>query len=110
MNSFGRNARADASTSGDYRMNRTKRLPFIVLSVLVLVVFVAAGVRWQSVSASNSETTTDASPEEFTGVFALTDQYGMRRTDRDFRGKYMLVFFGYTYCPDICPTALAVAA
>ena len=34
----------------------------------------------------------------------------MRRTDADFRGKYMLVFFGYTYCPDVCPTTLAVEA
>jgi protein SCO1/2 len=32
----------------------------------------------------------------------------MRRSEADFRGKYMLMFFGYTYCPDVCPTTLAV--
>jgi protein SCO1/2 len=47
-------------------------------------------------------------PSEFGGSFSLTDQNGMRRTDMDFRGKYMLIFFGYTYCPDVCPTTLAV--
>jgi len=40
------------------------------------------------------------------GPFALTDQSGKQRTDADFRGRYMLVFFGFTHCPDICPIAL----
>ena len=42
------------------------------------------------------------------GPFTLTDHNGRRVTDQDFRGKYMLVFFGYTYCPDVCPTELQV--
>jgi protein SCO1/2 len=42
------------------------------------------------------------------GPFSLTDQEGRKVTDKDFRGHYMLVFFGYTYCPDICPTELQV--
>lgn len=42
------------------------------------------------------------------GPFALVDQDGRRVTEKDFLGKYMLVFFGYTYCPDICPTELQV--
>jgi protein SCO1/2 len=40
------------------------------------------------------------------GPFALTDQFGKLRTDADFRGQYMLVFFGFTNCPDICPIEL----
>jgi protein SCO1 len=40
------------------------------------------------------------------GPFTLVDQNGITRTDADFRGRYMLIYFGYTYCPDICPTAL----
>ena len=42
------------------------------------------------------------------GPFTLTDQNGRRVTDADFRGKYMLVMFGFTYCPDICPSSLQV--
>ena len=42
------------------------------------------------------------------GSFSLRDQDGKMVNDRNFLGKYMLVFFGYTYCPDICPTELQV--
>ena len=40
------------------------------------------------------------------GPFSLVDTNGKRVTDHDFRGKLMLVIFGYTHCPDVCPTEL----
>jgi cytochrome oxidase Cu insertion factor (SCO1/SenC/PrrC family) len=40
------------------------------------------------------------------GPFTLTDQTGRQRSDTDFRGRLMIVYFGYTYCPDVCPTDL----
>ncbi len=40
------------------------------------------------------------------GPFTLTDQTGKQRSDTDFRGKLMIVYFGYAYCPDVCPTDL----
>jgi protein SCO1/2 len=40
------------------------------------------------------------------GPFALTDQTGHARTNEDFRGRLMLVYFGFTTCPDVCPTDL----
>lgn len=40
------------------------------------------------------------------GPFTLTDQDGKQRRDTDFKGQFMLVYFGYTYCPDVCPTEL----
>ena len=40
------------------------------------------------------------------GPFELIDQTGRKRTDADFRGELLLIFFGYTTCPDICPTEL----
>ncbi|HEV7339383.1 MAG TPA: SCO family protein [Bosea sp. (in: a-proteobacteria)] len=40
------------------------------------------------------------------GAFSLTDHTGARRSDADFRGKLTLVYFGFSYCPDICPTDL----
>lgn len=37
------------------------------------------------------------------GPFSLTDQNGRTVTDRDFAGKYRIMYFGYTFCPDVCP-------
>jgi protein SCO1/2 len=42
--------------------------------------------------------------------FALTDHTGKQVTDQDYRGKLMLIAFGYTYCPDVCPTGLQAMA
>ncbi len=39
--------------------------------------------------------------------FELTDHLGRRRTLADFRGKAVAMFFGYTHCPDVCPTTMA---
>jgi len=40
------------------------------------------------------------------GPFDLTDQRGQAIKDTDFRGKLMLIYFGYSFCPDVCPTTL----
>ena len=45
-------------------------------------------------------------PSAIGGPFTLTDQDGKTITDQDFKGEPLLVFFGYTHCPDICPTTL----
>jgi len=44
------------------------------------------------------------------GPFTLTDQHGKKRSLADFHGKFVLLYFGYTFCPDICPTDLAAMA
>jgi protein SCO1/2 len=44
------------------------------------------------------------------GPFTLTDQHGKRRSLSDFRGKLVLLYFGYTFCPDVCPTDLLAVA
>jgi protein SCO1/2 len=49
-------------------------------------------------------------PISFGGPFALVDQDGRARSDTDFAGRYLLVFFGYTHCPNTCPTGLATMA
>jgi len=46
----------------------------------------------------------------FRAAFELTDHQGMVRTQNDFSGRWMLVFFGFTNCPDICPTTLSEVA
>jgi protein SCO1/2 len=49
---------------------------------------------------------TDITGAEYAKGFALTDHTGKPRTLADFRGKVVVVFFGYTHCPDVCPTTL----
>lgn len=49
---------------------------------------------------------TEARLPDLGGPFRLVDQFGKTRTDKEFRGKYMLIYFGYSYCPDICPMGL----
>lgn len=47
-----------------------------------------------------------AQPAAIGGPFQLTDQYGKAVTDKSLKGKPTLIFFGYTHCPDVCPTSL----
>lgn len=44
------------------------------------------------------------------GPFTLVDQTGQTVTDADFHGRAMLIYFGYTYCPDVCPFSLQIMA
>lgn len=44
------------------------------------------------------------------GPFNLVAHTGRRMSDQDFRGQYLLIYFGFTFCPDICPSALQVVA
>lgn len=53
---------------------------------------------------------TDLTGTEFARDFRLTDHNGRVRTLADFRGKVVAVFFGYTHCPDVCPTTLSAFA
>ena len=54
--------------------------------------------------------TTPARQAAIGGPFALTAADGALVTDADFRGRYVLIYFGYTHCADVCPTTLAAVA
>jgi protein SCO1/2 len=88
-----------------------RRSPLLLLSVLLFAALMVGGALWRLGDlhiARSTQTSTTVGQAAIGGPFALTDQNGVRRTDAEFRGKYMLVFFGYTFCPDVCPTTLAV--
>ena len=72
-------------------------LPFAAAGlVLALAMFGTGLFLWLSASPSDA----------VGGPFKLVNGNGQTITDRSFRGEYMLVYFGYTYCPDVCPTTL----
>src|SRR5580698_5417138 len=82
------------------RVARRGLFAFIALLVLLL-----AGFAYENGWLGGGETNSAASLP-VGGPFSLTDQNGAVHQDADFRGKLMLVYFGYTYCPDICPATL----
>jgi len=53
---------------------------------------------------------TDVTGVDYAKGFTLTDHTGKQRTLEDFRGKVVVMFFGYTQCPDVCPTTMAEMA
>jgi len=53
---------------------------------------------------------TDITGLDYAQGFNLTDHHGKPRTLADFRGKAVVIFFGYTQCPDVCPTTMAEMA
>src|SRR5947207_2421757 len=75
---------------------------WIIATVCVaLVVIVAGALAWQSGVFKPAEAPAVGGP------FRLTDQEGRRVDEHILKGKWSLVFFGFTYCPEACPTTLA---
>lgn len=83
------------------------------LRIVVAVLTVALGVG--AIFLSPSSTRSAAPPplvvdRQARGEFSLVDHTGRTVSERDFAGRFLLVFFGYTYCPDVCPTDLHTIA
>ena len=68
--------------------------------VLALAAVVALGIGWLRFTAPPAG---NLSGSSLGGGFALIDQNGKPVTDKDFAGQYRLMYFGYTFCPDVCP-------
>ena len=86
--------------------NRQALIPY-----LLLVAALIGGVLWyESNKVPGLGRVVTTGQADVGGPFQLTDQSGKRVSDKDFRGRYMLIYFGYSFCPDVCPTTLAVMA
>jgi protein SCO1/2 len=81
----------------------SNRTLYAVIGVALAVLLLAAG-GFLFMSGSEPVALTVGGP------FSLIDGNGKPVTDQTWRGKYMLVYFGYTYCPDVCPTTLSAVA
>jgi protein SCO1/2 len=83
------------------RMPRKSALPLLAGVVVALVATIGL-LFWLSGKARQSD---DDRPL-IGGRFELVDQEGRKFTEENLKGKFSLVYFGYTYCPDVCPTEL----
>lgn len=79
---------------------------------LIAVILIGWGVVWLGGFGGNAGTSAAgiAGNVQVGGPFTLVDTTGKTVSDTSFRGKWMLVYFGYTYCPDVCPTELQAMA
>src|SRR3954465_15228583 len=82
-------------------MNSTARPLVIAIAFAASLIFGLLIVFWAMGGVSKV-----AQPAAIGGPFQLTDQNGKAVTDKNLKGKPTLIFFGYTHCPDVCPTSL----
>ena len=80
-----------------------------LIPYLLLVAMAAGGLIWhESENVPGLGRTVTSGSVQVGGPYRLTDQDGKARASSDFRGRYQLIYFGYSFCPDVCPTTLAV--
>jgi protein SCO1/2 len=83
-----------------------KLLPLLVAAALALSVTACDKLPGKQASFQN----TDVTGLDYAKGFSLIDHTGKPRTLADYKGKVVIVFFGYTQCPDVCPTTMAEMA
>jgi protein SCO1 len=81
-----------------------------VVAMATIVAALSACDRGQAPAAVGAFKSVDITGAAFANTLALPDADGTPRTLADFKGKVAIVFFGYTQCPDVCPTTLAEIA
>jgi protein SCO1/2 len=77
------------------------RAPRLAIAGLVVAVLLIGSATTLLITGNGRQSATDIG-----GPFVLIDGDHKTITSEDFRGKFMLVYFGYTFCPDVCPTTL----
>ena len=84
------------------------KLLIVLVSVVVLAfVIVLAGSEYFAKRGAEDTSTSTSNGPTVGGPFELVNHKGEVVTEKTFLGDYMMVFFGYTYCPDVCPTVLS---
>jgi protein SCO1 len=89
---------------------KTRQSLIALLSVLLLLLLAAAAILWQQERGAGNGAVVSTGQAAIGGPYRLINQDGKPVSDRDFRGRYQLIYFGYTFCPDVCPTTLALIA
>lgn len=78
----------------------------IIAAAFVLLAGLAGYSWYQTLSGPRVTSQIDPNAQQLGGAFTLTDQYGRTVDESLLKGKWTALFFGYTYCPDICPLTL----
>lgn len=87
------------------KRNVTVTIAFLLAAACAIALGIWVGDVWLRPGAGSTEGRT-AGTVAIGGSFRLVDQNGNERNDAEFRGKLMMIYFGYAFCPDACPTAL----
>ncbi len=82
-------------------LQTTRRLLWLTLLVMALLGCTADKPKFNAI---------DITGADYAKGFTLTDHNGQRRSLSDFKGKVVVLFFGYTQCPDVCPTSMSELA
>lgn len=91
--------------------SRLARIRYALWGLAVAAAFVLAGLYMTRTPApQESGQATRTGEAVIRSEFTLTDHTGKRVTEAEFLGRWQLVFFGFTHCPDVCPTTLAYMA
>ena len=83
-------------------MDRTAARPLVIVAAFAGSLVIGLLVMLWALGGTRSI----ATPAAIGGPFQLTDQSGQTVTDKDMQGRPTLIFFGFTHCPDVCPTSL----
>ena len=83
-------------------MDRTAARPLVIVAAFAGSLVIGLLVMLWAMGGARSI----ATPAAIGGPFQLTDQSGQTVTDKEMRGRPTLIFFGFTHCPDVCPTSL----
>jgi cytochrome oxidase Cu insertion factor (SCO1/SenC/PrrC family) len=91
--------------------NRQARSYHFLWPYLLLVAALAGGLLWhESELVPGLGKSVITGQADVGGPFHLIDHNDKAVSDADYRGRYMLIYFGYSFCPDVCPTTLGVMA
>jgi protein SCO1/2 len=85
-----------------------RRLLIVIVGSFLLGSLIGVGALMLNQESPNKNRVITSGQALIGGPFELVGKDGKTVTDKDFRGRYMLVFFGFTHCPDICPAELQV--
>ena len=91
-------------------ITRSQFIKVTAVFIMVASTITVAWMQFKPAATPNSNPLTISAAMAVGGPFTLIDHNGETVTNANFHGKFMLILFGYTFCPDVCPTGLSVMA